>query len=362
MNKRIVLVLFGLILSVPWTWSQEWKQITPPIDLRFPRDHGAHFDTKVEWWYFTGNLETAGGRQFGVQVTFFRHGLDSSPKTSNDPELAAKQLIIGHIGIADIQNQTFHFAERMRRAAAGFAHAATTDMHVWLGDWELERKQETIHFQTAIPELDANLSLSWKPKKPLVKQGQNGYSQKGQDPGNASAYVSYTRLSTQAELLWNQKTYSLSGLSWFDHEWGTSQLGPNVVGWDWWGLHLDDGRDLMIYQLRKKDGTPIPQSSGTLVHPDGTITHLSVDDFTLTPTDFWTSNKTDARYPLKWDIKIPKKNLQIRIEPKLKSAEMITEKTSGVTYWEGPVEIKGSVGGSGYMELTGYTKKLENLY
>ncbi len=362
MSKQWLHILIGIFVSIQTGWSVEWNHITPPVDFSFPRDHGAHYDTKVEWWYFTGNLESSSGRQFGIQVTFFRHGLEPENNKPNEAQLKAKQLIIGHLAIADIQNKKFHFTQRMRRAGAGFANAATDEMHVWLGDWELQQNENTLHFQGSAPNLDATLSIKWKPLKPLAKHGKNGYSQKGDDPGNASAYISYTRLETHADLQWKGKTYTLQGLSWFDHEWGTSQLGEDVVGWDWWGLHLDDGRDLMIYQLRKNDGTPIPQSSGTLVNADGTTEHISVKEFTLTPLEYWESPNTDARYPIRWEIEIPKKKLQFQITPKLHSSEMGTDETSGIIYWEGPVECNGSATGSGYMELTGYTEILKNQF
>lgn len=363
--KRLtpIAILISLSLAALQVSSAEWRKIEPPLEFDFPRDHGAHKDVQTEWWYFTGNLETESGRRFGYQFTFFRVGVMPGEVGPDEPSLTPRHLLAGHFAIADIQTQEFHFAERMRRLGAGYAQASIEDMHVWLGDWELQRLDNDVMRITAADVAEGiEIDFTLMPSKPLVFQEDDGYSKKGDEQGNASAYISWTRIATRGELAINGEMFEVSGDSWFDHEWGSSQLGEGVEGWDWFGLHLDDGRDLMIYGLRKNDGSLIAQSGGTLVELDGTAFALTRDDFTMEYLSHWESPHTGAVYPAKFRIEIPRFDIDFVSTPLLPDSEVLGTESLGVVYWEGPVDLSGGVTGRGYMELSGYSTDLAGRF
>jgi predicted secreted hydrolase len=213
------------------------------------------------------------------------------------------------------------------------------------------------------------LSLILIPRKPLVFHGENGLSQKGMMQGQASYYSSFTDLEAKGlvKTPLSQNPIHVNGISWFDHEFGSNQLTPNQAGWDWFSLHLSDGRDLMIYFLRRKDGTIEPSSSGTLITPSGDTFHLKLPDISIEVLDHWKSPKSGGRYPSRWRIKIPFARIEMEISSLVPSQELLTEGSTGVIYWEGAVAGKGTSGGKpitceGYVELTGYAGSLGGLF
>ena len=158
-------------------------------------------------------------------------------------------------------------------------------------------------------------------------------------------------------------TFAVEGLSWMDHEWGTSQLSEGQVGWDWFSLHLDDGRELMLYRLRLRDGSSEPFSSGTLVARDGRAQHLALADFTLAGDAPWKSPVTGGSYPLRWRVRVPAHGLDLTVEPLVRSQEMVSPPPIPLAYWEGAVRASGTangrrITGTGYLELTGYAGAL----
>jgi predicted secreted hydrolase len=193
-----------------------------------------------------------------------------------------------------------------------------------------------------------------------VEHGQNGVSQKSAGRGQASHYYSFTRLQTTGTLRIGDEKFAVNGQSWFDHEFGSNQLGENQTGWDWFSLQLDDGRELMLYQLRTKDGGIDAFSSGTLVEKDGSNRHLKREDFHIVPTSNWTS-PSGARYPAGWTLRVPNENIQLTVRPEFAAQELRTQ-TTGVDYWEGAVAVAGSASGRGYVELTGYGGTLSGKF
>jgi predicted secreted hydrolase len=171
-------------------------------------------------------------------------------------------------------------------------------------------------------------------------------------------------METEGELTINGKTEKVRGLSWMDHEFGSNQLREDQVGWDWFSLQLDNETELMLYLIRRKDGSPDPYSSGTLVKADGTTKHLKLEDFQIEVLDRWKSGKSGGHYPMKWKVSIPSENMTLEIVPEFTDQELITNRSTRVTYWEGKVRVAGkigenSVGGAGYVEMTGYAGKLK---
>jgi predicted secreted hydrolase len=340
-----------------------WLSITAPPSLSFPRDHGAHPEVQTEWWYLTANLIGDDGRRYGVQVTFFRHGVDPSKVRSDQSPLRARHALAAHLAVADVDSGVFLHAERVWRADGGFAGFITDDLGVWLGDWELDRLDgDVIAAKSSDRAAGIAVDLRFRPTKPLVRHGDEGYSRKGPDAGNASVYVSWTRLEVGGSLTLDGRELAVAGEGWFDHEWGTSQLGEGVVGWDWLSLRLSDGSELMVYRLRRRDGSADPFSSGTVVLPDGSARRLEVNEVVLEPTAKWTSPNSGGEYPSGWRVRVPTEGLDLAVEPLLQGAEVDGRASTGVVYWEGPVRLSGSHGGEGYAELTGYAGSLAGRF
>ncbi len=342
---------------------QEFRLATPGYQYEFPRDHGSHDDFRTEWWYYTGHLTARNGRQFGYQLTFFRRGIPRDQVKTLPSQWSVTQLYLAHFAISDLTGGQFHYAEKISRAGLGKAGAERDRLHVWIDQWSAELPAAvplTQKLRAADGAIGVQLALS--PEKPLVMHGTGGISRKGPASGQASHYYSFTRLATTGTLSIGAEQFDVTGASWMDHEFGSADLGKDLVGWDWFSIQLDNGTDLMLYRLRHADGSTDPASSGTVVDRDGRTRHLIVKDFTMEPTSFWTSSKTKARYPQRWHLVIPSLNLSIDIAPRLADQELSTSRSTQVIYWEGAVEVTGTsqsqpLKGQGYMELTGYAER-----
>ncbi|OQY82261.1 MAG: hypothetical protein B6D41_18415 [Chloroflexi bacterium UTCFX4] len=359
--------------------AEGFARVTEPREMQFPQDHGPHPDFQTEWWYYTGNLTAEDGRRFGYQLTFFRRGIKPGVVAARDSDWATNQIYFAHFAITDAKNNSHNESEIFERGAAGLAGASAAPegrepFHVWIDNWVatgLNPEASQVHLQADDGKmaLDLNLNAS----KPPIVHGENGVSQKTDAAGNASYYVSITRMPTQGTVRINGETFSVTGDSWFDHEWGTTSLGANAAGWDWFSIQLDDNRDdmrsrpstssverdrvseLMFFQIRNKDGGIEPFSSGTLIQADGATKYLKRDDVKITPQEFWTSDFSQGKYPSKWRIEIPSANLDLTLTPLIADQEMRVS----FTYWEGAVNVQGTsngknVRGQGYVEMTGY--------
>ncbi|HJQ24980.1 MAG TPA: lipocalin-like domain-containing protein [Blastocatellia bacterium] len=335
--------------------ASEWREAEAGYRYEFPRDHAAHEDYAVEWWYYTGNLQSRDGRRFGYQLTFFRVGVERRP--ANPSRWAVRDLYMTHFAISDIDRRQFHSFDRLNRAGLGWAGAATNEYHVWNEDWSV-RFDAGDHVLSA-SDGDYTIALRLTPAKPEVIHGENGISQKGAAAGNASHYYSLTRLETAGRMIVGGQVFEVNGASWMDHEFGTSFLEEEESGWDWFSVQLDDGRELMLFEIRRRDGQIDPRSSGTLVDRDGRATHIRFGEFTLTSSDVWRSPVSGAEYPTAWTLDLPRFQLRLATRAAFAEQEMRTAESTGVTYWEGSINVTGTaegrpVAGRGYLEMTGY--------
>ena len=331
----------------------------------FPRDHGAHDEFRTEWWYYTGHLETEEGRRFGYELTFFRRGIPPDQIHTRPSRWSVDQLYLAHVAITDVSEGRFHFRDRVSRSGLGKAGADANRLHVWLDQWRAEASGQSGDQQTLDARADGMaLSLTLSPLKPLVIHGEQGLSKKGAAAGQASHYYSFTRLKTAGTMTLGTRSYTVTGMSWMDHEFGSADLSPDLVGWDWFSMQLADNRELMVYRLRRSDGSSDPASSGTLVFPDGRTQHLSASDIQLMPLDTWTSAASKATYPHRWQVSIPSLGLSLKLTPLMADQELRTSRSTQVTYWEGAVAVEGTergqaIKGQGYVELTGYAERIE---
>ncbi|MFU8855506.1 MAG: lipocalin-like domain-containing protein [Deferrisomatales bacterium] len=362
--------LLLLVLCAGWaahpTSAEDpgWAQAVGPREWSFPRDHGAHPAYRTEWWYFTGNLRDAGGRRYGYQLTFFRQGVRWEPTHPENP-WSLRDAYLAHFAVTEEEPPRFRHAERLNRAGPGLAGALEGRMDVWNLDWTAVMKGETIRLRARTAEMGLDLALV--PRKPVVLHGEGGLSRKGPAPGQASYYASFTDLATEGHLVLGAGAEPLfvRGSSWFDQEFGSNQLSEEQAGWDWFSLHLSDGRDLMVYLLRRRDGTIEPASSGTLVERDGSSRSLPLAEITVEVRERWTSPRSGARYPSRWRLVAP--GVELVFGALIPDQELDTSGSTGVVYWEGAVWGEGTSGGrpvtcEGYVELTGYAGDLGGLF
>jgi predicted secreted hydrolase len=334
-----------------------------PRQFTYPADLGPHLAYQTEWWYYTGNLESPDGRHFGYQLTFFRRGL-SPTAIDREGSMATREIYFTHFAITDVAAGTHSVDERFSRQADGLAGAQASPYKVWLEDWQVQSIDQvgnSLHLQARSGGQALDLQLH--ADKPYIANGDNGLSAKGPQLGNASYYMSGTRMAAQGHITANGHTFAVTGLSWFDHEWSTSALSEEAVGWDWFSLQLSNGRDLMFFQIRNRDGTLSPVSSGTLVEPDGSVVHLKHDDVKITVDSTWRSPESGADYPSTWRLRVPSQGIELHIEPWLADQE----NRVSVTYWEGAVQATGTqagvtLSGNGYVELTGYSGSLGGAF
>lgn len=374
-----------------------------PRPLAFPADEGAHPAFQTEWWYYTGQLfvrgdgadgdgVTTGGptpssasappvwpreadvadrRRFGFQLTFFRSSLappgTAQPSPGRTSAWTTDQAYLAHFALSDIRAERFRSAERLGRGALGLAGAAAAPYRVWLGPWFAAARPgagpaggHAAAHGVRLRAVDGPnaVDVTVRPTKPAALHGRDGWSRKGPEPGNASYYYSFTRLAATGVVTTADGVWPVDGGVWMDHEWSTSALAAGRTGWDWLSLQLDDGRDIMAFQIRDADGRPAPESSASIVDAAGRVTALGERDFALTPTGRWTSPRTGAVYPSGWNLTLPGGADELRLTPLLADQELST----GFRYWEGAVTVDGTAGGArvrgrGYVELTGYAAR-----
>jgi len=346
--------LLNILSSAPEPGFARADHVRP---FKFPDDHGAHPAYRMEWWYVTGIVENDNGRRFGYQLTFFRNALSPRARVSTST-WATNQAYMAHFALSDIKNQDFYSDERFSRGSMELAGARALPFQVWLDNWELGRAgRDHSSWQLSARSGFGSVDLQLAPRKHAVLNGDHGLSHKSSQSDNASYYYSIPRIASIGKITIGGKSFTVRGLSWMDHEWGTSALDRNQTGWDWFGLHFRDGSDLMLYRLRNSDSdSDDPYSQGTYIDPRGRSRILTNDDFSMHVEQYWSSPKTGVRYPRRWSIYVKPLQLRFHLEPLLDKQEL----DLSVRYWEGAVTIEGTrnkrteLTGSGYMELTGY--------
>jgi predicted secreted hydrolase len=339
-----------------------WRLAVPGWDYQFPRDHGAHPDFKTEWWYFTGGLRAADGREFGYELTWFRQGVMPA-RLAGVSRFVVQDFKFAHFAISDIAAQRFFFAGKLSRGAygeAGFGDGNPGPL-AWIDNWRLTVEPGGA-WHLAAQQDGRAVDLRLTPLKRPVIEGEGGISRKAAGEGHASCYYSYTRMRTDGRLtLPGAAPVAVTGETWFDHEWASNQLAANQAGWDWLSLQLSDGTELMLYRMRLKTGEPDPASSGTWTRRDGTVVYLRAGDFKLTPLEWWKSGATPGNYPIRWRLEIPSLKDDLEITTPLESQELAL---SSLAYWEGLIHVTGTAAGApatghGYLELTGYSGALK---
>jgi predicted secreted hydrolase len=339
----------------------QYRAALPGYRCEFPRDHFNHSDFQTEWWYYTGNLKSADGHHFGFELTFFRQGVDRNSKTISAWDV--RDLYVAHLALSDLDAGKFLHAERTNRAGPGIAGVNQTDRRVWNGNWQVAWRGD----EQILQAIDERFSLHFvlQSAKPPVIHGENGVSQKAEGPGRASHYISLTHLNTSGEIQLGGRKFRVLGTAWMDHEFFTHQLDSDQIGWNWMSIQLEDNTELMLFHIRRRDGSIDGYSAGTFVDARGNTMHLRKDEFTLEPAgSTWTSPDTHAVYPLRWKLSIPKLGISLECSTLLPAQELTSSAGLLPAYWEGAISLDGHkrearVSGVGYLEMTGYDRPLQ---
>jgi predicted secreted hydrolase len=304
----------------------DYPVVTPGRTFRFPRDHGAHPEHRVEWWYVTGWL----GEGVGFQVTFFRARPE---ETSDNPSrFNPRQVLFAHAAVSDAGRGRLLHDQRAARAGLSLAQVELERTGVWIDDWRLELEGDGYRARIPTRQFDLDLRFS---SKDLVLQGDRGFSRKGHRPHEASYYYSRPHL----EVLGRRDGKEVTGTAWLDHEWSSAYMAPEAAGWDWAGINLDNGASFMAFRMRDKSGG----------------VHYAPPGVSFKPLRIWKSPRTGVAYPVSMQVN------DLRLEPLMDDQELDSRASTGTIYWEGAVRAyreKREVG-RGYLELTGYWKPMK---
>lgn len=351
---------------------------------QFPRDHGSHPGTHIEWWYLTGYV-TAAERLWGFQVTFFRNRVPAAQPLQS--AFAAKQLLFAHAALTDVQAQRLYHDQQIARTGTAWAQASENDTALRLSQWQLHRHNaanKTSHHQnttspptitppsaatysTQIQSTDFSLQLECTSTQPLLLQGQQGLSRKGPDATHASYYYSQPQLSVEGHITLQGKRMPIAPHSprtparaWLDHEWSDALLAPDAVGWDWIGINLFDGSALTAFRLRRSDGSSL-WAGGSFRAAGQAARIFEAHEVTFTPQRWWKSPRSNTHYPVLWQVNTPSGTWSVHAQ--VDDQELDSSTSTGAIYWEGLSTLrhaqKGAVEGMGYLEMTGYASPLK---
>jgi predicted secreted hydrolase len=326
-RRQLLLAAAGLGVSPSlWAAKVRYPQVVANRKLVFPRDHGAHPEYRVEWWYVTGWLD----EPYGFQITFFRARPED--ESDNPSSFNPKQILFAHAALCDPKRGRLVHDQRAARAGFSLAQAETDRTGVWIDDWSLALDGTRYHGRIAARDFDFDFTFY---ARELVLQGEGGFSRKGHRPEEASYYYSRPQLDVVGKL--NGK--AVSGTAWLDHEWSSAYMAPEAVGWDWAGINLLNGHSLMAFQMRDASGK----------------THYAPPGVSFKPLRTWKSPRTGVEYPVSMQLN------DLRLEPLMDDQELDSRASTGTIYWEGAVSaFKGNDRvGRGYLELTGYWKPMK---
>lgn len=339
------------LVAVAFTARADYAPALPGHPLSFPADEGAHPEFRIEWWYITGWLQAPDG-PLGFQLTFFRAGTASE----NPSRFAPRQVIIAHAALSNPEKAWLLHDERSARAGFGLAGANVGRTDVWIDDWSLRQQED--EYVATVPAREFSFQLRFRRTQPPLLQGVQGFSRKGPKAESASYYYSLPHLEVSGAVSQDGKTLPVTGRAWLDHEWTSQYMDEQAVGWDWIGINFEDGGALMAFRMRDKHGG-VRWAAGTYRNAAGDARAFNPDEIEFMPLRMWQSSRTGTRYPVEWRVRAGE--MEIRLEPLMNDQELDARNSSGTIYYEGAVRAlkNGEVVGRGYLELTGYWRKLE---
>jgi predicted secreted hydrolase len=341
------------VLAFAGVAGAEHVEVRQGVELVFPRDHGAHAQYRIEWWYITGWVNDETGAEMGVQVTFFRRRPEV--QEDNPSAFAPRQLLFAHCAIADVRLGRLRHDQRVARAGLGLAEVETGNTRVWVEDWALQLTPDG--YIARVPARDFEMALTFKPTQSILLEGDRGLSRKGPKAAQASYYYSRPHLTVGGTIAIQGRTRQVTGQAWLDHEWSREYLAPEAAGWDWIGINLADGDALMAFRIRGRDGHDL-WAGGTFRDGTGRTSVFAPGDIRFQPLRSWRSPRTNAEYPVVMQVRAGP--ITLRLDPLMQDQELDSRASTGTIYWEGAVRAMqdGKEAGRGYLELTGYASPL----
>ena len=316
--------------------KDNFSSVDQNVKLEFPKDHGFHPSFRTEWWYVTANLKNQDNEPLGIQWTLFRSSLENTGILNG---WKTSQIWMGH---AAVTTKNYHFfSEKFARGGVGQAGAQASPFKAWIDDWNFSGDWDNAQLNAAGDQFSYNLKIS--SQKPLVLHGPNGVSKKS-PTGAKSFYYSQPFFKVDGSVEINGITHEVEGNAWADREWSSELLAEDQIGWNWLGLHFDDGSKLMVFEVKSKSGRSF--FSGTRVYKNGEYELLQPQNFILQPKIL--SQTKGDKIHLDWEIEIPNENLNVTIKPINRNSYMETF----IPYWEGPVSFTGTHSGVGFLEVT----------
>ena len=348
MRRRSFLALPFAVAAGRVLADVEYPRVAPRA-LVFPRDHGAHPEFRTEWWYVTGWVADTAGRDYGVQVTFFRNR--PGVAETNRSAFAPRQLVFAHAALADPRHGRLRHDQRAARAGFELAGTGEASTRTFIDDWSLSEIGG--RYVAKIAAREFALDLAFVPTQPLLLHGDGGYSRKGPEPAQASYYYSQPQLAVTGMVTVAGTASSVTGAAWLDHEWSSTVMAPDAAGWDWTGINLADGGALMAFRMRDRSGGTL-WAGGTLRGADGRVRAFTPDEVRFAATRSWRSPRTGVTYPVGMAVDVG--GMALILEPLIDDAELDSRASTGTIYWEGAVRslAAGREVGRGYLELTGY--------
>lgn len=329
--------------------AEGFTQVRPDYELTFPRDHGAHPDYRIEWWYVTANLKDDHGKDWGVQWTLFRQALEPQNEGQAGAGWSSAQVWLGHSAVTHADGHLH--ADRLARGGVGQAGTRGGDgepFAAWIDHWAIEGRQpdgELSAIAVSAAGEGYQYQLELQSTGPRVLQGDNGFSRKSESE-QASYYYSQPFYQVKGDIIWQGERHSVSGQAWLDREWSSQPLAADQQGWDWFSMHLNSGAKLMLFRLRSDVQGHF--HSGTWIGADGSSRPLAPEDIRMTPLDeVAVAGRT---VPTRWRLEVPQEGFNVTTSALNDQAWMGTT----IPYWEGPICLEGSHGGEGYLEMTGY--------
>jgi len=361
LRAAVVIALLCYALRIPANCQEltanRYANVVPGYTLQFPRDEGSHPEFRTEWWYVTGWLTDASGKELGFQVTFFRTRPDLDER--NPSRFAPRQVLFAHAALSDPQQGALLHDQRAARAGFELAEARENRVDVFIDNWSLVEQDSRYH--ALVQAQNFKFDFMFTPTQPPLLQGEAGYSRKSATAGSASYYYSLPQLAVSGSIARDRKQTPVQGVAWLDHEWSSSYIEPTAVGWDWIGINMDDGGALMAFRMRDAEKHALWAAATTRVRRGEHFEdHLyEAREIEWQPLRNWQSPRTRTSYPIEWRVRVGSRVLTLK--PFMDDQESDTRQSTGTIYWEGAVlayDDRGNRVGRGYLELTGYNGKL----
>jgi predicted secreted hydrolase len=339
------------------------SQIQPPVDpLRLPRDHGAHLDSRVEWWSLKGELHPSANKSLGFHLSFIRSQVESAAESKS--RFAPRHVIAARASLSNLDQKQHWYDQRVARLGFGLADMAEDDLRIVLHDWSLQRSGNASGaapanvFQGRIVAKDFQLDLRCQQTMPPLVHGEGGVLHRDPLLGYPTRYHSMVQLKVDGSVSHKGGRQNVSGKAWLDHGWGRRMMSPDAIGSDWLCMNLNDGGALVVFRMRRSDGTAA-WSGAALRKPGRPDQVFQIEDVKMTPGKTWRSPASGAQYPVSWEIELAGTRYSVRA--RMNEQEVDGGNEIGDVFWEGLSDLldaQGKLIGAGYLEMTGYAAEI----